>query len=92
MRPITIVLCILYILSPIDFIPDLIPFLGWLDDLGVLAYLVTCLITGQRKEGGRTEVRQLEPNELADDEQNQPAIRVISVTADTIEDSAVFQS
>ncbi len=28
---------ILYVVSPIDLIPD-VPFLGWLDDLGVLAF------------------------------------------------------
>ncbi|MBI5882776.1 MAG: DUF1232 domain-containing protein [Elusimicrobia bacterium] len=29
--------CLLYILSPIDVIPDLTPFLGWVDDLIVAA-------------------------------------------------------
>lgn len=29
-------LAVLYIISPIDFIPDFIPFLGWIDDLVVL--------------------------------------------------------
>ena len=28
---------ILYVLSPLDFIPDLVPFLGQMDDLAVLA-------------------------------------------------------
>ncbi|MBL9084238.1 MAG: DUF1232 domain-containing protein [Planctomycetales bacterium] len=32
------VLTVLYVLSPLDFIPDVIPFLGWLDDVGVLGY------------------------------------------------------
>lgn len=30
-------LAVLYIISPIDFIPDFIPFLGWIDDLVVLS-------------------------------------------------------
>lgn len=34
------VLGTLYILCPIDFIPDFIPVIGWLDDIGVLAYMV----------------------------------------------------
>ena len=31
------VLAVLYVVSPIDLIPDVIPFFGWLDDVGVLA-------------------------------------------------------
>jgi uncharacterized membrane protein YkvA (DUF1232 family) len=30
-------LAVLYFLSPVDAIPDFIPFFGWLDDLGVLS-------------------------------------------------------
>ena len=33
------VLAILYVLSPIDLVPDFIPVLGWLDD-GVVAWLL----------------------------------------------------
>ena len=32
-------LAIVYVLSPIDLIPDTIPLLGWLDD-GLLAYVL----------------------------------------------------
>ncbi len=32
------VLALLYVLSPLDLIPDWIPFVGWLDDIGVLAW------------------------------------------------------
>jgi uncharacterized membrane protein YkvA (DUF1232 family) len=30
-----LVLALLYIISPVDFIPDPIPVLGWVDDVGV---------------------------------------------------------
>lgn len=32
-------LAILYVLSPIDLVPDTLPLLGWLDDVGIIALL-----------------------------------------------------
>jgi uncharacterized membrane protein YkvA (DUF1232 family) len=31
---------LLYVLSPIDIVPDFIPILGWLDDIGVIGFLI----------------------------------------------------
>jgi uncharacterized membrane protein YkvA (DUF1232 family) len=32
---------VLYVLSPVDLIPDALPVLGWLDDVGVLGLALT---------------------------------------------------
>jgi uncharacterized membrane protein YkvA (DUF1232 family) len=50
MNPVAIVLCLLYVLSPIDFLPDVIPVVGWLDDIGVLGYLGYSLMSAQPKQ------------------------------------------
>jgi hypothetical protein len=47
-RFLPILIAILYVLSPVDAIPDLLPGLGWLDDLIVLGLLAWVLIARQR--------------------------------------------
>jgi hypothetical protein len=47
-RILPIVLGLLYLVSPIDAIPDLLPGVGWLDDLLILA-LVAWTVMGQRR-------------------------------------------
>lgn len=37
-------LAVAYLLSPVDLVPDTVPVLGQLDDLGVVAYAVTTLV------------------------------------------------
>ena len=34
-----------YLISPIDFLPDFIPVLGWLDDLVVIPLLVSWIVS-----------------------------------------------
>ncbi len=41
-----------YVVSPVDFIPDAIPFVGWLDDIGVMSLAVAWMwkIVGRYRE------------------------------------------
>lgn len=47
-RFLPILIALLYVISPVDAIPDLVPGLGWLDDLIVLGILAWVLIARQR--------------------------------------------
>jgi len=47
-RFLPILIALLYVISPLDAVPDFIPGLGWLDDLIVLGLLAWFLIARQR--------------------------------------------
>ena len=38
-----IVATIAYVISPLDAIPDMVPFMGWIDDVTIVAYAVSKL-------------------------------------------------
>lgn len=42
---IALLLTLLYVISPIDFIPDFIPVLGWADDGALLYFLLSRLLS-----------------------------------------------
>ncbi len=44
-----VILAILYLIWPIDLIPDLMPIFGWLDDIGFTALAVWYLLTSVNK-------------------------------------------
>ncbi len=50
-----------YLISPIDMLPDLTPFLGYTDDLGVLAFGLTtiaCYINDEVRQRARTRLQR----------------------------------
>ncbi len=47
-RFLPILIALIYVISPVDAIPDMVPGLGWLDDLIVLGILAWVLIARQR--------------------------------------------
>jgi uncharacterized membrane protein YkvA (DUF1232 family) len=56
---------IAYFLSPIDGIPDLAPFLGFTDDLGVLGMglvAIAAYINGEVREKAKTKLHNWFPN------------------------------
>jgi len=53
-----IMLGILYIISPIDALPDVIPLVGWLDDIGVIGILLASLMR-ELEDYGSFASRQL---------------------------------
>lgn len=43
----------LYVISPIDVIPDVIPVIGWLDDLGVMSLFTWWMVRQIRQHAAR---------------------------------------
>ncbi len=39
-----VVLAMAYVVMPLDFIPDVMPFIGWLDDLGVMGLAMAYML------------------------------------------------
>ena len=45
-----------YFISPIDVIPDFIPVIGWLDDIGVIGMALSAILPGRRKDEDAMDV------------------------------------
>ena len=54
-----IVLVLLYVMSPIDLIPDFIPIAGWIDDLGVVGYGVKIILNQIKNAAVKRGIREL---------------------------------
>jgi uncharacterized membrane protein YkvA (DUF1232 family) len=47
-----------YVVWPLDVIPDVIPVLGWLDDVGVLSVVTWFVVREIRKHARRAQVAE----------------------------------
>ena len=45
---------IIWVVSPLDFVPDALPFVGVLDDTAIALLTMKNILTSQRKNGGVT--------------------------------------
>ena len=46
-------LAVVYVVSPVDVLPDIVPIIGWLDDVGVAGAIAWFLIRDIRKHSRR---------------------------------------
>lgn len=58
-----IVATIAYVISPLDAIPDLVPLMGWADDVTIVAYAVSKLTDEIRKYKSLTQAGPFTANE-----------------------------
>lgn len=54
------VLALVYLVWPIDLFPDLVPFLGWLDDIGLATVALSYLSHATKKYMQRQEQKSVE--------------------------------
>lgn len=43
-----------YVALPVDLVPDVVPLLGWLDDVGVVAAIAAFLVRDVQRFGAKT--------------------------------------
>jgi len=51
----------IYVASPLDLVPDWIPVLGWLDDLGILAVCAWYFVRAVNKHAAQRALPPAEP-------------------------------
>lgn len=58
-------LCLIYVISPLDIVPDAIPLAGQIDDLGALVLMVGSLVTGYKSiQAGRKSLQSRSMDEM----------------------------
>ena len=48
-------LAVLYVVSPVDLVPDVFPVIGWLDDAGVIGALAMFMVREIKKHSAKVE-------------------------------------
>lgn len=58
-------LAVLYLIWPIDLVPDLAPIIGWLDDIGITALAIAYLVHASRLylKDKDDQIKQIEEKE-----------------------------
>lgn len=52
-RKLSVVGAFLYVIIPLDAVPDFVPWIGWLDDLGVVGAVLAFLVRDVRRHAER---------------------------------------
>ena len=55
-----LILAVVYLITPFDFFPDIIPILGWLDDIGVLSFAAMWVLRKVAQEVTDTSTNKLD--------------------------------
>lgn len=55
-----LVLAVIYLITPFDFFPDIIPILGWLDDIGVLSFAAMWVLRKASDEARKQTPKEIE--------------------------------
>jgi uncharacterized membrane protein YkvA (DUF1232 family) len=50
------VLAAVYVVLPVDLVPDVLPLIGWLDDVGVVAAVLAFLVRDMRRHAAGDEL------------------------------------
>jgi uncharacterized membrane protein YkvA (DUF1232 family) len=56
-RKLSGVVAVAYVVMPFDLVVDLIPIVGWLDDLGVMAGIAWFLVRDIKRHAAATQIR-----------------------------------
>jgi uncharacterized membrane protein YkvA (DUF1232 family) len=56
-RKVSAALAMVYLVWPLDLIPDVVPLIGWLDDLGILGAVAAFLIRDIRRHAEKRKQR-----------------------------------
>lgn len=65
---------ILYAVCPLDAVADIIPVIGWMDDIGILSIAFTSIIASMGAQSGKEDAESPAPATAADDTPQPPLL------------------